>query len=139
MTPGMARPQLVWTKPKEIDLSKPYLYFFRTVDPGTDTEYRYVGKSRRPRRLDEYVRNVDRIFRGQPRRTTPGQEKYRAVHLAMARACECNWKYEFFPLENTRPDDLDRSEDEKRRELSCNLNDGPTWRVEEYSRLRLTS
>ena len=137
----MARQRLVWTNPNGIDLSKPYLYFFRTVDPGTATEYRYVGQSRRggKRRLDDYVRNVDRIFRGQPRRTTPGQEKYRTVHLAMARACEFDWEYEFLPLENTRPDDLDRSEYEKRQTLSCNLNGGPTWRVEDYSRLRMTS
>lgn len=135
---GMARQPLIWTNPKEIDLSKPCLYFFRAVDPGTDTEYLYVGKSRRPGRLDEYVRNVGRIFRGQPRRTTPGQEQYRAVHLAMAKACEFNWEYEFFPLENTRPDDLDRSERVRVGELSCNLNDRPTWRVQEYCRLRMT-
>ena len=140
MTLGMARQPLIWTNPKEIDLSKPYLYFFRTVDPGTGTgtEYHYVGQSRRggKRRLVEYVRNVDRIFRGLPRRTTPGQEKYRAVHLAMAKACEFNWEYEFFPLQNTRPDDLDRSEYEEKS--SCNLNGRPPWRVEDYSRLRMS-
>lgn len=137
MTLDMARQQLIWTNSKEIDLSKPYLYFFRTVDPDTATEYRYVGKSSQEggRRLNEYVRNVKRIFRGQPRGK---KQQYRVVHLAMAKACEFNWEYEFFPLENTRLDDLDRSERVRVGELSCNLNCRPTWRVEEYSRLRMT-
>ncbi len=138
-TLDMARQQLKWTDPNGVDLSKPYLYFFSTVDPDTATEYRYVGKSSgkgvRGRRLKESVSNVKKIFRGQPR----GEEQqYRAVHLAMAKACEFNWGYKFFPLKNTRLDDLDWSEKEEIQKLSCNLNCRPTWPVKEYSRLRMT-
>lgn len=133
MTRGLAVRRLTWTNPKGIDLSKAYLYSFRTVDPGTGAEHRYLGKSRgRPRRLQEYVRNVDRIFRGQPRGTT---QRYRAVHLAMAKACEFGWEYEFFPLENAPRSDLDRIEGVRIRGRSCNLNAGKSWPVEEYSEL----
>lgn len=134
---GMARQPLEWTNPKRVDCSKPYLYFFRTVDPGTGTEYRYIGKSDRRKgcRLKEYVRNVNKIFRGQPWRTTLGKEQYRAVHLAMAKACEFGWEYEFFPLENTLRSDLDRLEGVRTRELSCNLNRLGRWSVEKYSEL----
>ena len=134
MMVGMARQPLEWTNPKRVDCSKPYLYFFRTVDPGTGTEYRYIGKSDRRRgcRLKEYVRNVARIFRGQPRGTT---QRYRAVHLAMAKACEFGWDYDFFPLENNLLFELDQIEGVRVEELSCNLNRGRPWSVEKYSQL----
>ena len=129
--------RLAWSDPHGLIArgAQSFLYFAHIVDTA-GFEYRYIGKSagRRPR-LADYRRNVDRIFKGQPRRTTQGQEKYRAVHLAMAKACEYGWEYEFYALEEVSPDRIDDVEQRRIVELACNLNNSSSWAVEEYDSL----
>jgi hypothetical protein len=131
---------LVWTNPHAVDTRRGvgFLYFARLVDPTTTHEHRYIGQSRRGEsRLRDYRRNVERIFAGLPRRSTRGQEMYRLVHLAMAKACEHGWEYEFYPLENC--DCIMLNEYEQRRiiERQCDLNAKRSWAVADYPRLTL--
>lgn len=73
-----------------------FLYFVRAVDD-EGYEFRCVGQTSSGKsRLAQYAQNIKRIFGGLPRRTKPGHEAYRAVHLALAKACERVWKYEFY-------------------------------------------
>jgi hypothetical protein len=130
---------LVWSIRKEVDLTPGvgFLYFARIVDSTTGVEHRYVGQSKRGEtRLREYRRNVERIFSGLPRRTTPGQERYRVVHLAMAKACQFNWDYEFHPLENVAVSEMNEREGKRISELDCDLNaKNSSWPVEDYGNL----
>lgn len=114
-----------------------FLYFVRVTDDA-GREYRYVGRTIGGRsRLTNYVRNVGRIFDGLPRRITPGQEEYRAVHLALAKACRHGWTYEFYALEEVQRQGLGQVERQRIRELRCNLNDAPKWRVEQFDSLTI--
>ena len=129
---------LNWSNPRDVDLTKGsgFLYFARILDPGTGREHRYIGISTRGKsRLREYRRNVRRIFSGLPRRITLGQELYRAVHLAMAKACQYGWEYEFYPLENAPVPNLLALEQSRIAELGCDLNTGRLWAVADYARL----
>ncbi len=126
-----------WSNPKKVDISKGagFLYFIRVRD-GHGCEYRYVGKTKRGEsRLREYLRNVERIFVGKPRRITAGQEKFRAVHLALAKAAKSGWGYDFYPLENVGSEDLNEVEQQRIIELDCALNVGKAWLVEDFARL----
>ena len=81
---------LTWTNPHGVDLTKGQgvIYFIRVVDD-IGREYRYIGRTRSAKtRLQSYVRIVKRIYNGQVRCKTKGQESYRAVHLALAKAVE---------------------------------------------------
>ncbi len=130
---------LEWSNPNEVDIEKGagFLYFIRVYDCD-GIEYRYIGKTKRGRsRLREYRRNVERIFDGKPRRVTPGQERYRAVHLALAKAIENGWCYEFYPLENVAPEKLNTIEKERISELGCFLNVGQSWEVSRYHELNI--
>gem|GEM_PF-4618775 len=114
------------------------LYFIRMVDD-SGNEYRYVGQTKRGKsRLREYKNNVKRIFEGKPRRKTKGQEKYRPVHLALAKACECSWEYEFYPLENVPLEEMNSIEQKRIAELECSLNIKWSWSVESYDKLNMS-
>lgn len=132
--------RLTWTNPHAIDTRKGigFLYFARFVDPTTGREHRYIGQSRRGEsRLREYRRNVERIFAGLPRRSTPGQEMYRLVHFAMAKACEDGWEYDFHPLENCDCSMLNEYEQRRIIERQCDLNARRSWAVAAYPHLTL--
>jgi hypothetical protein len=108
------------------------VYYARVVDD-SGVEWRYIGKASSPRsRLRAYVNNVSRIQRGLPRRTTPGQEPYRGVHLALAKAVESGWEYEFDPLTAVEKCSLDVVEQQNIQELECNLNGLSSWLVKDY-------
>jgi hypothetical protein len=129
---------LKWTNLHRIDTRQGagFLYFARIIDPSTAREHRYIGKSTIGEgRLRAYRRNVERIFAALPRRITAGQEKYRAVHLAMAKACQYGWEYEFYPLENADITALNQLERIRLIELRCDLNAGRSWAIEDYERL----
>jgi len=130
------RREISWTNPKNVSLGM--LYFIRIIDD-SGKEYRYIGKSKRGiSRLREYKNNIRRIFEGKPRRTTKGQEKYRPVHLALAKACEYGWEYEFYPLENVDIEELNSREKELISKLKCNLNINWSWSVENYQNLSMS-
>jgi hypothetical protein len=128
---------LTWTDPhKLVDRkARVFLYFVRVTDD-EGHEYRYIGQTKGGKsRLKDYARNIDRIFAGLPRRITPGQEDYRAVHLALAKACRHDWMYELYPLEEVEPNRLNEMEQQRIRELQCNLNGAPKWRVDQFHTL----
>ena len=130
-----------WTNPHAVDLTKGtgVLYFIRVTEGLSGIEYKYVGQTiDGRRRFGEYRNNVSKIFEGMPRRTTRGQEKYRPVHLALAKACQYSWDYEFFPLENANVEDLNTVEQRRRIELGCGLNVRWSWDVKDYARLCMT-
>lgn len=130
-----------WTNPHSVDLTRPYLYFIVVRSPGR--EYRYVGKGSSPSRMGAYARNVSRVLAGKTKRPaltrdgrvqSEGNRKYRYVHLVLAAAVKNGWVIEHYPLENC--DKALHSEVEKQRklELKCDMNDGPSWYVEEFER-----
>ena len=127
-----------WTNPHGVQTSQGFLYFIRVTDLASGHEYRYIGKATSGEsRLRAYRGNVERIFAGLPRRITPGQEKYRGVHLALAKAVQNGWNYEFYPLENADAGVLNQVEQARIRQLRCNLNSARAWSVADYSRLSL--
>jgi len=128
-----------WTDPYGLIAAraKVFLYFVRVTDASGDA-YCYIGKTKNGKsRLREYRRNIEKIFAGRPRRVTLGQEKYRAVHLALAKACELGWNYEFYPLEEVELSRLNVVEQQRISELSCNLNSGCSWSVGNYQTLTI--
>jgi hypothetical protein len=128
---------LTWTDPYAMNAANAqvFLYFVRVVDD-EGYEFRYVGQTRSGKsRLAQYAQNIKRIFGGLPRRTTPGQEAYRAVHLALAKACERGWKYEFYPFEEAEPHRINEVEQRRILELQCNLNGARTWHVDQFATL----
>lgn len=124
---------LRWTNPRSIDLSAPFVYYVRVVEPGV-SEYRYIGKARNEARLREYVRNIEKISKGLRRGS---KQQYRAVHLALAKACEFGWDYEMYPLESCTHDELLVRERHHLAELRCNLNGARTWAIDQYRQLSL--
>lgn len=131
---------LQWSNPNDVDLSKGggMLYFVRVTD-SSGKEYRYIGQTKRGKsRLREYRNNVRKIFEGKPRRSTPGQEKYRPVHLALAKACQNGWNYDFYPLENVSLDQINFTEQSRISELGCGLNVKWSWYVEDYDSLSVS-
>jgi hypothetical protein len=70
--------------------------------------------------------------------TSPGQEKYRAIHLALAKACERRWSYEFYPLEEVELQRLNETEHQRISELRCNLNSARSWAVEQFGTLTIS-
>ena len=128
-----------WSNPHSISLAKGtgVIYFIRVFD-GSNREYCYIGQTRDGKtRLDAYINNIRRIKAGKPRRTTPGQEKYRAVHFALSKADDLGWNYDFYPIENAPVDQLSDIEKQKKSEYNCNLNDGQSWSVEDYEDIDL--
>lgn len=133
------RKSVTWTDPHSLIAAKTKvsLYFIRVTDENGD-EYRYIGKTKNgASRLREYRQNVAKIFAGRPRRTTPGQEKYRAIHLALAKACEFGWSYEFYPIEEVELQRLSETEKQRILDLFCNLNSARSWQVEHFRNLTI--
>jgi len=130
---------LAWTDPHSLisEKARVFLYFARVVDE-IDDEYRYIGKTKYGQwRLGGYRNNIERIFNGLPRRTTRGQEKYRAVHLALAKACKHGWRYEFNPLEKVGLSELNEAEKRHISQLRSNLNGARLWSVEQFGTLSI--
>lgn len=129
----------LWTNPKDVVLSvkRGMLYWIKVVDD-QGREYTYIGKTKQGvRGLIEYEKDMKKIFAGQVRKSTPGKEKYRAVHLALAKAYEHGWPFEFYPLENVGEALLDNLEKKRIAEFKCNLNLAKSWRVEEYAQISI--
>jgi hypothetical protein len=140
--PMKDNPPFSWTNPREIDLARPYLYFIVVRSPVE--EYRYVGKGSSPSRMGAYARNVSRVLAGQTKRPpvtrdgrpqSEGNIKYRYVHLVLAAAVRRGWTIEHYPLENCEKSEQTKLEKLRIAELSCNLNDGFSWFVEDFDRL----
>ena len=137
---------LIWTNPHEVDLSdgEGVIYYIRVIDD-QDREFRYIGRTFKAKtRLQRYTRNVKRIHEGKIRSITKGQESYRGVHLALAKAIEHGWEYDFYPLENVPVGNLEMAEHEYINELRGNLNRRSfvggligSWPVEDYADLVL--
>lgn len=131
-----------WTNPKQIDLTQPYLYFIKIS--AEQKEFRYIGKASKKARLNEYKSNVTKILEGKSRRPvlkrdgslqSQGNLKYRYVHLALANAQKRGWRIEHYPVENVAKQDLNSRELALINELECNMNDGSTWFIEQFSEL----
>ncbi|NMM39009.1 MAG: hypothetical protein HHJ09_16175 [Glaciimonas sp.] len=128
-----------WTNPRNIPLAagKILLYLIRVVDD-SGTQYSYIGQTKQGAKgLQEYVKDIKKIFAAKPRKATLGKGKYRAVHLALAKACEHGWPVEFYPLENVGIALLEKVEQKRMAELHCNLNAGRNWLVEDYNSLSI--
>lgn len=128
-----------WTNPRNIPLAegKILLFLIRVVDD-TETQYSYLGQTKQGAKgLQEYVKDVKKIFEAKPRKATLGKGKYRAVHLALAKACEHGWPVEFYPLENVGAALLEKMEQKRKAEFDCNLNAGRNWQVEDYNSLSI--
>ena len=90
---------ITWTNPREVDLSRPFIYFI-IISTGSK-EYRYVGKGSALSRMNAYAKNVERVLKGQPKRPAitrdgrpqaEGNVKFRFVHLVLATAVLRGWK-----------------------------------------------
>ena len=73
-----------------------------------------------------------------------GSKVLRSVHLALAKAIEHGWEYDFYPLENVPVGNLEMAEHEYINELRGNLNRRSfvggligSWPVEDYADLVL--
>lgn len=128
-----------WSNPRKVPLApgKILLYLIRVIDDA-GIEYSYVGQTRLGAKgLQEYARSVKKIFAAKPRQAASGKGKYRAVHLALAKACEHGWAIAFYPLENVGSALLEKVEHKHLVELRCNLNAGRSWSVEDYRSLSI--
>lgn len=83
------------------------IYFIRVVDD-EGQEWRYIGKAKSPR-----------------------------SHLALAKAHEHGWEYDFYPLEPVAKQEMNVREQQLISVLDCNLNGLNSWRVEGYPSLSL--
>lgn len=134
----------LWIKQKGINESLPFIYHFSIVDDN-GKEYRYVGKAKNYDRLKQYKRNMRRIRDRKPRRTTPGQEKYRAVHFALYKAIENDWDiniYRIFPLKACSKDEFKAIETQFIHRLKSNLNkeyncQAGGWAIEDLNTLKI--
>jgi len=133
---------ITWTNPHSVSLTQPYLYLIVVRSPGR--EYRYVGKGSSPSRMNAYSRNVSRVLSGKTKRPavtrdgrlqSEGNRKYRYVHLVLAAAVKNGWAIEHYALENCDKAINDAIEKQRQMELKCDMNDGPSWFVEEFERL----
>ncbi|MEO8599390.1 MAG: hypothetical protein ABI656_06120 [bacterium] len=113
------------------------LFLIRVVDDAS-VEYSYLGQTKQGAKgLQEYVKDVKKIFAAKPRKATLGKGKYRAVHLALAKASEQGWPVEFYPLENVGIALLEKMEQKRKAEFQCNLNAGRNWLIEDYNSLSI--
>jgi len=131
------------TNPNGVNTNQPLVYFIRIKSP--NHEYRYVGKSSSAGRLlSAYHRNIERILAGETKRPrfkkngerqSEGNLRYRRVHLALARAVEEGWLIEHYPLANADKAFLNATEKYWMKKMDCNLNNGPTWAIEDCGKL----
>lgn len=130
------------TNPKNVNTKEPYLY--KIVVHSPTRNYHYVGKGSSPSRMTVYFRMVEQIRKGMPKCTlktrdgrdnSKGNIQYRYVHLVLAVAVERGWEIEHYPLENCDTESHSVLERQRISEFKCDMNDGPSWYVEEYKRL----
>ena len=144
MTAFDSKVETLWTTQIGIDESLPFIYYLSITDDA-GREYRYVGKARHYGRLREYNRNMNRIRDRKPRRTTPGQEEYRAVLFVLYKAIENDWDINFYiisPLKAPSKDELNALEYQFIGKLDCNLNKrynhkAGSWAIEDLDRLKI--
>lgn len=131
--------QLTWSNPHDVDLSPGcgVLYFISVTDDA-DMKHGYIGQTERgEEQFKEYDNNIERIQARKPKRGNEGEPRYRAVHLALAKAIEFGWQYECYPLENVAIEHLYQTEHQRAMELECMLNWGRSWLVAEYESLTI--
>ena len=88
---------------------------------------------------------MHRIRDRKPRRPTPGQEEYGAVHFVVYKAIENDWDINFYiiyPLKARSKDELNALENIFIDKLKCNLNKrynrkAGSWAVEDLDRLKV--
>lgn len=94
--------------------------------------------------MNAYAKNVERALAGLPKRPAitrdgrpqrRGNLRYRYVHLVLAAAEEYGWPVEHYPLENCSKSCHVDVETQRKIELACNMNDGPSWMVEDFTLL----
>lgn len=127
------RVESLWSNPKGIDLNSRFLYFI-TITDKVGIEYRYIGKARNKSRLREYRNNMKKIRTGRERGK---KQNYRAIHFVMYRALENCWDIAFYPLESCNAGNVDSLEQQRIRELKCNLNGAKTWRVADINSITI--
>ena len=128
-----------WTNPLGVDLSpgSGVLYFICVTDDA-GLRHEYIGQTvRAEERFKEYENNIEGIKGRRPKRGGKGEPRYRAVHLALAKAVEHRWYYAFYPLENVALKHLHQTEQKRRLEFDYKLNGGRSWLVAEYESLTI--
>ena len=90
--------------PSNVDPSAPLVYRF-TI-PALNVIYHGKAKDGAVRPRRDYARNIERMLQGLPRRTTPGQERYRPIHYAMYEAVQGGYGIELTLVENCEPQRL---------------------------------
>ena len=76
-----------------------FIYCIEITDVDRGETHRYIGQARNYKRLVEYRNNMRRICQRLPKRTTPGQEPYRAIHFALYHGIKHGWDTSFHVLE----------------------------------------
>lgn len=131
-----------WSNPHGVDLARPYIYYIEVKSDRA--EFRYIGKGSAPGRMDAYWKNVEKALSGKPKRPavkrdglpqSSGNVRFRFVHLVLATAVLKGWKISHIPLENCPKEQHFTRESELIAQLLCNMNNGPSWAVEELHRL----
>ena len=128
-----------WTNPLGVNLSpgRGVLYLISVTDD-TGVRHEYLGQTKRAeKRFRGYICGVERIRAGLPQSLALGRKRYRAVHLALAKAIEFGWQYECYPLENVALKRLDQTEQQRQLEYDYKLNRGRKWLVAEYKSLAI--
>ncbi len=131
--------QLTWTNPLGVNLSpgSGVLYLIWVIDD-TGVRHEYLGRTERAeKRLKEYDTNIEEIKKRRPKREGNGEPKYRAVHLALAKAIELGWQYVCYPVENVAPERLHQAEQQRLLEYDYKLNGGRSWLLAEYESLTI--
>lgn len=109
----------LWSNPKGIDLSTPFLHKI-IITTHDSKQYRSVGQTMQGvKRLDDYAENMRLIEAGLPPRNG---NKYRAVHLALYRAQNNNWTIEFYPFKNCPAKNLNSLKTHYIHKFKCNLD-----------------
>ncbi len=128
-----------WTNPLGINLSsdRGVLYLICVTDDA-DVRHEYLGQTKRAKkRFKEYINNIEKIKARKSKRGGNGEPRYRAVHLALAKAIEFGWQYECYPVENVALNHLHQTEQQRRLEFDYKLNEGRSWLVAEYESLTI--
>ncbi|WP_162988018.1 DUF6968 family protein [Stutzerimonas urumqiensis] len=129
---------LRWSNPYNVDLSRHYLYYIEVKSEWA--EFRYVGKASAPGRMNAYWHNVEKALTGRPKRPAKKRNgvpqsarnvRFRFVHLVLAAAVLKGWKVSHYPLENCSKEQHRARELELIAQMNCNMNDGPSWLVED--------
>jgi len=94
--------------------------------------------------MNAYGRNVAQVFAGQTERPavkrngeqqSEGNIRYRWIHLVLAVAVRHGWAISHQPIENCFREELAVTERRRIVEIGCALNDGPSWRIEDFEEI----